>query len=92
MIAKVEKDIYVGEQTLFEVFEEYLNQCNRIVCDRLELYPNTSIVQPALNKIAEYLWQNRSRDIPLEELVHIVDGQSLGELRWLSSKTHAIVC
>ena len=88
---KTEKQIYVGEETLFEVFEEYLNQCNRTVCDRLELDPNTSIVQPALNKIAEYLWQNRSRDIPLEELVHIVDGQSLGELRWPSSKTQAIV-
>ena len=87
----VEKYVYVGEQTLFEVFEEYLNQCNRTVCDRLELYPNTSIVQPGLNKIAEYLWQNRSRDIPLEELVHIVDGQSLGDLPWPSSKTHAIV-
>ena len=71
-----EEHIYVGEQTLFEVFEEYLSQCNRTVCDRLELYPNTSIVQPALNKIAGYLWQNRSRDIPLEELVHIVDGQA----------------
>ena len=85
-----EKQIYVGEQTLFEVFEEYLNQCNRAVCNRLERHPNTSIVQPALNKMAEYLWQNRSRDIPLDELVHIVDGQSLGELRWPSSKTQAI--
>ena len=37
-----------------------------------------------------YLWQNRTRHIPLEELVHIVDGQSLTELNWLSSKTHAI--
>ena len=88
---KTEKHIYVGEQTLFEVFEEYLNQCNRTVCDRLELYPNMSIVQPALNKIAAYLWQNRSRDILLEELVHIVDSQSLGKLHWPSSKTHAIV-
>ena len=86
-----EKQIYVGEQTLFEVFEEYLNQCNRTVCDRLQLRPNTSIVQPALNKMAEYLWHNRSRDIPLEELVRIVDNQSLGELRWPSSKTRAII-
>ena len=27
---KVEKQIYVGEQTLFEVFEEYLNECNYV--------------------------------------------------------------
>ena len=78
---KAEKQIYVGEQTLFKVFEEYLNQCNQTVCDRLELHPHTSIVQTTLNGMAEYLWQNRSRDIPLDELVHIADGQSLGELR-----------
>ena len=88
---KAEKQIYVGEQTLFEVFEEYLNQCNRAVCNRLERHPNTSIVQPALNKMAEYLWQHRSRDIPLDELVLIVDGQSREKLDWWSSKTCAIV-
>ena len=82
---------YDGEQTLFEVFEEYLNQCNRTMCDRLGLHPRTPIVRTALNEMAEYLWQNRSRDISLEELVRIVDGQSLGELRWPSSKTCALV-
>ena len=83
--------VHGGEQTLFEVFEEYLNQCNKTVCDRLGLYPNTSVVQPALNKMAEYLWQHRSRDIPLEELIRIVDGQSREKLDWWSSKTCAIV-
>ena len=87
---KIEKYVYVGEQTLFEVFEEYLNQCNRTVCDRLGLHPKTSIVQPALNKMAAYLWKNCSRHIPLEELARIVDSQPLEELDWLSSKTHAI--
>ena len=85
-----EKQIYVGEQTLFEVFEEYLNQCNRTVCDRLGLHPRTPIVQPALNEMAGYLWQHRSRHIPLDKLVHIVDNQSRVELNWFSSKTHAI--
>ena len=85
-----EKHIYIGEQTLFEVFGEYLNQCNQVVCDRLGRRPGTSIVQPALNKMAEYLWKNRCRHIPLEELVRIVDSQSLEDLDWLSSKTHAI--
>ena len=86
----VEKHIYVGEQTLFEVFEEYLKQCNRAVCDSLGLHPRASIVQSALSKMAEYLWENCCRHIPLEELVRIVDSRSLGELDWLSSKTHAI--
>ena len=87
---KVEKHIYVGEQTLFEVFEEYLNQCNQAVCDRLGRHPRTPIVQHALNNMAGYLWQNRTRHIPLDKLIHIVDNQSRTELDWLSSKTHAI--
>ena len=86
-----EKHIYVGEQTLFEVFEEYLKQCNRAVCDRLGLHSRTSIVEPTLNKMAKYLWEYSRRDIPFEELVRIVDGQPPEELDWLSSKTHAIV-
>ena len=85
-----EEHSYDGEQTLFEVFEEYLNQCNRAVCARLGRHPRTPVVQPALNKMAAYLWQNYSRHIPLEELVRIVDNQPLEELDWLSSKTHSI--
>ena len=86
-----EKHIYVGEQTLFEVFEEYLKQCNQAVCDRLGLHSRTSIVEPTLNKMAKYLWEYSRRDIPFEELARIVDGQPPEELDWLSSKTHAIV-
>lgn len=87
---KTEKEVYVGEQTLFEVFEEYLSQCNRSVCKRLGFHPKTIIVQPALNKMAAYLWQHSSREIPFEELVRIVDGQSREHLNWPSSKTRAI--
>ena len=74
---ETEVQVYVGEQTLFEVFEEYLSQCNRAVCDRLGLHPKTPIIQPALNKMAEYLWQHRKREIPFEELIQIADGQSV---------------
>ena len=87
---KTEVQVYVGEQTLFEVFEEYLEQCNKAMCDRLNRHPTTIIVQRALNKMAEYLWEHRSRHIPLEELVRIVDGQSREHLDWSSSKTRAI--
>ena len=85
-----EIDIYVGEQTLFEVFDEYLKHCNRSVCHRLGLHPKSSIIQPVLTKIGEYFWEHRSRHIPLEELVLIVDKQSREQLEWLTSKTHAI--
>ncbi len=87
---KTEVQVYVGEQTLFEVFDKYLEQCNKAICDRLNRHPKTIIVQSALNKMAAHLWQNRSREIPFEELVRIVDGKSREHLDWQSSKTRAI--
>ena len=87
---KTEVQVYVGEQTLFEVFDEYLEQCNEAVCTRLGLRPGTPIIQPILNKIAEHLWQNRSRNIPVEELVQLTDNQLLSDLNWPTSKARAI--
>ncbi|MCY3627261.1 MAG: hypothetical protein OXG88_06435 [Gammaproteobacteria bacterium] len=87
---KTEKEVYVGEQTLFEVFDEYLEQCNEAVCARLGLRRETPVIQPILNKIAEYLWQNCSRNILVEELVKFTDNQLLSDLNWSSSKAHAI--
>ena len=88
---ETEVQVYVGEQTLFEIFDKYLEQCNEKVCKRLELRPGTSVIQPALNKIAEYLWQHRTRNINIEEMACIVDGQYLEEPKWWeSSKTRAI--
>ena len=85
-----EVQVYIGEQTLFEVFDEYVEQCNEQVCKRLERRRGTTIMQPALNKIAAYLWQNRTRNIPLEELTHITDDQPLEKLNWFSSTASAI--
>lgn len=85
-----EVQIYVGEQTLFEVFDEYLEQCNEVVCNRLGLRRGTLIVQPILNKIAEQLWQNRSRNILVEEMVKLTDNQLLSDLNWSLSKACAI--
>ena len=87
---ETEVQVYVGEQTLFEVFDEYLGQCNEAVCTRLGLRPRTPIVQPILNKIAEHLWQNRSRNILVAELVKLTDNQLLSDLNWPLSKACAI--
>ena len=87
---KTEVQAYVGEQTLFEVFDEYLEQCNEAVCTRLGIRQGTPIVQPILNEIAKHLWQNCSRNIPVEELVKLTDNQLLSDLNWPLSKARAI--
>ena len=87
---KTEVQVYVGEQTLFEVFDKYLEQCNEAVCTRLGIRQGTPIVQPILNEIAKHLWQNRSRNIPVKELVKLTDNQLLSDLNWPLSKARAI--
>ncbi len=86
-----EESDYIGEQALFEIFDEYLVVCNKAVCDSLNRHESASIVQTELNKIAEYLWTNRCRHIPFEKLGDIVDSKPLDELDWDSSKSQAIL-
>lgn len=86
-----EKHVYVGESTLFEVFDKYLAQCNRAVCDRLDLHSNAPVVMQALNWMAQYLWQQHTRHISLTQLVETVDGETLESLKWSQSKTKAIL-
>ena len=86
-----EEPDYIGEQALFEIFDEYLVVCNKAICDSLNRHESASIVQNELNKIAEYLWTNRCRHIPFEKLGDIVDGKPLNELDWDSSKSQAIL-
>lgn len=86
-----EKHIYVGEYTLFEVFDNYLAQCNRAICDRLGIYHKTPVITQALNEMAQHLWQQHSRYISLTKLVETVDGETLESLKWSQSKTKAIL-
>jgi hypothetical protein len=86
-----EKQVYVGEQTLFQVFETYLLECNRAICDRLNLHKSTGFVKEALDEIALHLWENNARQVSLEKLAIMVDGKPLRELKWDQSKTKALL-
>lgn len=87
---KSEVQVYIGEQSLFEVFEEYLKHCNTAICNRLRLRQGSQMVLSALDKMAAYLWQNRTRHIPVNEFISIVGDQPLNSQDWFTSKTHAI--
>jgi hypothetical protein len=88
---KEEKEIYIGEQTLFEVFDSFISRCNRAICGRLGLHPNTPVVMQALNDTARHLWEDHSSYITLMKLTEVVDNQKLGALKWMQSKTRAIL-
>jgi hypothetical protein len=85
-----ERHIYVGEQTLFETFNEYLKMCDRAVCIRLGLRPGRKLASDALEPVATYLWVNRTRHVPINSAASLIDGESINTLDWESSKTHAL--
>ena len=88
---KTEEPDYIGEQALFEIFDEYLIVCNKSICNSLNRHESASIVKTELNKIAQYLWTYRCRYIPFKQLVELVDGKPIDELDWVSSKSKAIL-
>jgi len=88
-----EKHVYVGEQSLFEIFDEYLQLCNQAICDRLGYRSRTSVVIPALSHIANYLWQNQAKQIPVSTAVELIDDIPLEKMRpgqWDMSKCRAL--
>lgn len=84
-----EKLVYVGEHSLFETFDAYLRQCNETACRRLGLRYGTQVVEPALNRLAAYLWEKHTRRVPLSEATELIDGKRLDELNWDASRTRA---
>ena len=88
---KHEKEVYVGEQTLFEIFEVWLDQCSQTICSRLDLHRSVSVAQDSIRKIALHLWENRVSEIPIATLAELIDSRRLQELQWDHSWTKAIL-
>lgn len=85
-----EVEIYIGETTLFEVFDEFIRLSNRRICDHLGIDLRANVLEASLKKIANYLWKNHQRSISHAELVKILDNKSRDEVKRSESKTFAI--
>ncbi len=90
--AEMPRRIYVGEWSLFETFEKYLERCNEAVCVRLGLRRGTPVVTTALDRLAMHLWANRTRRVPISLATVLIDGKAIDELHWEASKTRALEC
>jgi len=88
---KEEKQIYLGEQTLLQVFEEYVTKCNEAVCSKISKHPSTHIVQNALRELAKELWERKSRYVPLSDAVKLIDSKDMKHVDWTNSITYAIL-
>lgn len=88
---KEEKQIYIGEQTLYKVIEEYLEKCNEKISCKLSRLPKFKIIQGILKKLAETLWINKSRYVNYSDAIRLIDEKSPSELDWDDSFTRALL-
>ncbi len=66
--------VRLEDETTFEIFDKYLEQINEhLVSSKSFLRPNEPFVQTSLRKIGEYLWDNNSRDIPIDTYYSLID-------------------
>lgn len=86
-----QKSVRAAEYSLYRVFETYLEKTDREVCLRLGLHLNSGFLSTSLEKIADWLWENKSRSIPLSDLTLLLDGALLTDLDWWRSKTSAVL-
>lgn len=83
-------DVQVGEETLFEIFDQYLQRCDAEAARRLGLRRGTPVVSRSLQKLAAHLWLHGDRSVPIREATRLVDGADLEQLVWDSSHTNAM--
>ncbi|QIN84412.1 hypothetical protein GBA63_18525 [Rubrobacter tropicus] len=83
-------DVQVGEETLFEIFDQYLRRCDAEAARRLELRRGTPVVSQALQRLAAHLWLHGGRFVPIREAARLVDGAELEHLVWDVSRTNAM--
>ena len=83
--------VHLGEQSLFGVFERYIDLCNRRIVKQMDRRPGTDVLRPALNRVALQLWENRWRGIPVHSAILCMDEVAESELpSWEQSLSHAI--
>lgn len=88
---KEKKNVFIGDDTLFEIFEEYLMVIDDKLREKFNLHSSVSVLKPSFEKIAKYLWNEKRNDVPIAKLVEFIDNSQLNDLDWYSSRTNAII-
>jgi len=87
---QVPKQVFLGAQRLFAVFEKYLETANKSFSKRVDRPPEAGLLQSLLHKLAEKLWDRQTRQLPYGEAAMLFDGKPLAELDWDRSLTKAL--
>ncbi|WP_050184068.1 NACHT domain-containing protein [Domibacillus robiginosus] len=68
-----EKKVFINEQSMFEIFEAYIDQCNEKLSERLNFNPRKKIITKRLTKLGSTLWKRNLRSISTDEAEDILE-------------------
>ena len=74
-ISSNEIEINIEEESTFDVFRKYLSQVNKRVTQNSHLLRvDEPFITESLSLISNYLWQNNTREIPINDFYNLIDG------------------
>lgn len=85
------KTVHVGNDSVFDIFDHYLNEKNKVLGRKLGRHNTVDLLVPALKGLAKYLLEKSSRTIPISEYTQIVDQRKLEQLDWETSLSKALL-
>lgn len=85
------KAVFLDQQSLFAVFEKYLNAANVSFSARVNRSPSLKILHTLLRKFARELWNKKVRQLPLQQAIMLFDGVPPQHLKWHTSSTKALL-
>jgi hypothetical protein len=88
---KVVKQIFLGQQSLFNVFERYLDAANVSFSARVNRAPEAKLLHSLLRKFARELWDQKARQLPFHEAVILFDDVPPDQLEWKTSRSKALL-
>ncbi|MEW4305588.1 hypothetical protein [Rossellomorea marisflavi] len=68
-----EEKVFINKQSMFDIFEAYLDQCNEKLSERLNLNPRRKIITKKLTNLGNALWKGNDRFISTDQAEDILE-------------------
>jgi hypothetical protein len=79
------REVSLGEETLFRVFDLFLDACDERARERLKRLPGVRLVAPALQRLGGLLWDRSRRACPMSDAAPVIEGKPLPDINSDSS-------
>ncbi|MGF9982088.1 ATP-binding protein [Bacillus subtilis] len=67
------KHVFINEQSVFDIFDVYLKQCNKNISESLNLNPKSKLILNKLNNLGNTLWEQNTRFISIDHAEEILE-------------------